>query len=153
MTPRKMARLEESLNTTGRKYLAYVPYSPTKLNVILDRIRAAGLSTNLEVIEGVIGNCLRMGLIEEPALKTYMRVRARDFESEEPETTTPDLTLVANNTPVDPMTRFSQIATTLRQVADEIEALAVDMDESVKAAAKDGAQLRELQALLKRIAG
>lgn len=48
----------------------------------------------------------------------------------------------------DPLSRLADAAKLLRQVADEIDAAALDAEETVQVAAKDTEKFRQLKALL-----
>ncbi|VTU38365.1 hypothetical protein H4CHR_04407 [Variovorax sp. PBS-H4] len=159
MNANKLARIESGLNGMAKKVLEAVPMqSPWSKDQIAVELRRLGSSASRDVIDGCLNTLCERGAVKEPTRGNFIRVLAR-----QPITTTQELDMpatirpIATPAPVQPATaddtlsRLANLGALLRRAADEAEAIALDVEDRVKAAGKDGEKLRQLQALLKSI--
>lgn len=164
MNASKIARMESGLNGMAKKVLAAVPMQEAwTLAQINFELRRVGTRADQDVIEGCLGTLTGNGLVKQPSRGTFIRVTAPPKEPQttkvntvqhlEPRPTTKTLTVKHAPQPPDTLTRLVSVAASLRELADEIDSLALDVEERVQVAGKDGEKLRQLQSLLKSISG
>ncbi|QRF55754.1 hypothetical protein [Variovorax paradoxus] len=155
MNEAKIARIASSLNSIARKVLDAVPaHAIWNKAQIHAELRRVGVSCDRSLVDGCLDNLRGQGLIKEPTRGEFTRVTAKTttHQPEEPMPTpqTPPFRPSASPAPAkkDPLSRLADAAKLLRQVADEIDAAALDAEETVQAAAKDTEKFRQLKALL-----
>lgn len=155
MNEAKIARISSGLNAIARKVLDAVPaqaiWSKTQIHAELRRL---GVSCDRSLVDGCLDNLRGQGLIKEPSRGEFTRVipktTTHQLEELMPTPQTPPFRPSASpaSTKKDPLSRLADAAKLLRQVADEIDAAALDAEETVQAAAKDTEKFRQLKALL-----
>lgn len=143
----------------ARKVYDVVPlrerWNQTQIRGELERV---GKSVEHRVLAGCLSALTEAGLISN-ANGQYMRepVRpalAKTIQEQEKPMSKPSVTLVAQPAPAanDPFERMMSLATMLREVADKVEDVAVDVQQMLEANQGDVAKLRQLQTLLKGLA-
>jgi len=160
MNEAKLARLESGLNGIAKKVLEAVPIqSPWTKDQIAAELRRAGCGAERNVIDGCLDTLRGRGVISEPVRGQFVRTTAK------PKTEQPDIKIVHSiATPKEPMqapkkqektndelSRLAMIAKSLRQTAEEIESIALDVEERIQSAEKDTADLRQFKDILKSL--
>lgn len=149
MNPSRYRQLEAGQTSIARKVLAAVPIREAwSTAAIHSEVVRNGSRIDKHILEGCLSALLDSGLIKEPSHHQYQRV---GVTLEKPPVPTPcKPTLVkTNDTPPDPLTRFASIATKLRQLADEIDELGLDIEAAKTDNEQELAKLRQLKDLLK----
>lgn len=164
MNEAKLARMEGGLNGIAKKVLSAVPIQETwTKDQIAVELRRQGCGADRHVLDGCLDSLRGRGLITEPVRGSFTRIAAR------PKADQPEIKIVhsISSKPKEPMPtpqhqatqkiehlpRIADIAKILRQTADELESIALEVEERIQTAEKDTANLRQLQALLKGIGG
>ncbi len=160
MNEAKLARMESGLNVIAKKVLDAVPIqSPWTKNQITAELRRQGCNAERNVIDGCLDTLRGRGIVSEPVRGSFMRTTAKP-KAEKPDMkivhsiSTPKATMPApinQQQPAknDELSRLAVIAKSLRATAEELEGIALDVEERIQAAEKDTANLRQLQVLLK----
>jgi hypothetical protein len=178
MNRRKFDRLLAAQNTIAKKIFACIPIAQAwPRHVVQAEMARAGVTCRQQVFDGVLSNLADCGLIRESPIGHFQQVAVREFEREfereeaanethesgdEPAIAT---TPTENDMPKsaaapadtndvkspDPVTRLGNLASQLRELADEIEEAALDAQQLVEAAGAESKKLQSLRALLKDI--
>lgn len=175
MNAAKLTRLEGGLTTVARKVLDAVPIQePWEKQTIVMELRRTGVATSVDIIEGCLRSLKDRGLVKEPRNGSFVRPQLRiaaaaneDELDDAGDQTPPPTTTTTKATPVrtttltvsppatteraNTLTRLADLASSLRKTADEVDAIAIDVEERIAVIEKDGEKLRQLQALLKSI--
>lgn len=171
MNAAKLARLESGLNAMAKKVLEAIPIQePWSKDQITLEMRRTGSGCAQNVIEGCLATIVDKGLAKEPRRGFFIRVTAKTVDADEPidasadglpanQEIMPALRRVDPPQPVAPedtgkpdtLGRLANLAVLLRRAADELEAIAMDVEERVAEVGRDGEKLRRLQMLLKDI--
>lgn len=162
MNASKLARLESSLNASARKVLDAVPMQePWSKTQIVAELKRQGRSATPEVVIGCLGHLTETGLIKEPTRGNFIRVPARQPSPTEkelptvPSTATPialqPVKAAAQAEVPDTLTRLANLGALLRRAADEVDSLALDVEERVRVAGQGDEELRKMKAVLKKI--
>ena len=168
MNEAKMARMEGGLNGIAKKVLAAVPIQETwTKDQIAVELRRQGYGADRKVLDGCLDTLRGRGLVTEPVRGSFTRVTAKQ-KTNQPEikivhsiSTKPkeSMSTIQTNPQhhetqmIEHLPRLAAIAKGLRQTADELESIALEVEERIQTAEKDTANLRQLQTLLKSIGG
>jgi hypothetical protein len=155
MNEAKISRIESGLNGMAKKVLDAVPaQSPWSKDQIAIEIRRRGSGADRAVLDGCLDSLRGRGLIKEPTRGQFIRVVGK-ITTKQPEE---DITVTNQVPPARPapekkdsLSRLAELAKTLRSAADQIDAVALDVEERVQTIEKDTDKLRQLQVLLKSI--
>lgn len=160
MNEAKIARLESGLNGIARKVLEAVPVlSPWTKDQIHGELRRQGTGCDRSHVDGCLDNLRGRGLIKEPARGQFIRITGKTTspQPEEDMATTgirvlqPQAVEQQAADKKDSLSRLAECAKSLRQMADQVDAIALDVEERVQTIERDTEKLRQLQALLKSI--
>lgn len=108
-------------------------------------LRRKGITKPGDIVEGCLSNLVDNGLVLERPTGTFRRVEVREPEKKPMAVVTP----IAAPAPVDPLHVLGALSQRVRQLADEIDTIALQVDGMFAAVAKDSEKLRQLQNLLK----
>jgi len=175
MTPRALARAERELEPRQRKVFACVPvrepWNHTRIN---SELRRQGIQIDRDVMRGILSTLKTIGIIREPIHDHFQRIEIAILDTQylkdeptmatmptakpEKTTTTHRATSVAptpaNDGPGRKLTtldRLARISLKFRELADELDDIAIQADEDMKAQGQDSETLRQLQKLLGNI--
>ncbi|MBS0454018.1 MAG: hypothetical protein JSS14_22170 [Proteobacteria bacterium] len=156
MTPARLARLESSLNGTARKVLSAVPLQePWSKEQIMSELRRVGSSLSPDAMVGSLNFMTDRGLVKEAERGKFIRIQARLIENqpepEEMQTVTLKQVPKQGVPKTDVLTRLAGLASDLRTIATEIDAVALDVEERFAAIQKDSEKLRQFTELLKSL--
>lgn len=154
----RLAEAENTLNAAGKKVLECVPISePWNITQICAEMARLGRSVDRAHIDGCLASMRKVGLIREPEPGRWIRVVAKPKLVAAP--VNPSIMAqadAAEKSAMDPLDRLAGIAQSLRDLskiatnlANDIEAAALDVESRIEQAGEDGKKLRQLQALLK----
>jgi len=116
---------------------------------INSELRRQGVTKSTDIVEGCLANLVDNDLVLEKPMGTFRRIEVREPEKKQM-ATTPALTVIATSAaPVDPLQVLAALSNRVRQLADEIDTIALQVDGMFAAVAKDSEKLRQLQNLLK----
>ncbi|WP_155947209.1 hypothetical protein [Pseudacidovorax intermedius] len=154
MNANKLARIESGLNTMASKVLDAVPIQQAWSKAqIASELHRTGCGASRDVVDGCLGTLKDRGAIKEPKPGHFQRVAARPITTAANEAMTPatihPIEPAAAPSSDDTLSRLANLGALLRRAADECDALGLEVEERVKDAGKDGAKLRQLQAILK----
>jgi len=156
----KIARLESGLNGIARKVLDSVPVLvPWGKDQIHGELRRQGVGCDRALVDGCLDNLRGRGLIREPARGQFIRITGKTTspQPEEDMATTraqvlqPQAVEMQVAEKKDSLSRLADCAKSLRQMADQVDAIVLDVEERVQTIERDTEKLRQLQALLKSI--
>jgi hypothetical protein len=176
MNVTKLARLESGLNSMAKKVLDVVPLQePWSKDQIASELRRIGSSADRTVVEGCLNTLCERGVVKEPTRGYFIRITARQpapITKEINPVSTTNASQPASAPPVEAKRlvlafkpehtypggdrvslacRMESVIDVLRQASDELLAVAIEYEEAVEQAGKDGEKLRQLQALLKSL--
>lgn len=154
MNANKMARIESGLNTMAVKVLEAVPLQEAWNKAqIVGELHRTGCGAGRDVVDGCLTTLKDRGAIKEPKPGHYQRVAVRQPVSANDPAPVATVHTLQPAAPApssdDTLSRFANLGALLRRAADECDSLALEVEERVKDAGKDGAKLRQLQAILK----
>ena len=147
MTPARMNELIGRLTGISAKVLAAVPMQETwNSSDIIRELFRTGTRTELKVVDGCLDGLIRDGLVKEPERGYFTRVQT----FKEPKVANVFKPLA----PVEPaqhslMDRIGAVASELRNTADQLDEIALLVDEQLLKAAAGSAKLVQLQELLR----
>ena len=150
MTPARMNELIGRLTGISAKVLAAVPMQETwNSSDIIRELFRTGTRTELKVVDGCLDGLIRDGLVKEPERGYFTRVQTFK-EPKVANTFKPP----APPAPVEPaqhslMDRISAVASELRNTADQLDEIALLVDEQLLKASAGSAKLIQLQELLR----
>lgn len=169
MTPSRYEALLRDLTAICRKVFDATPISEAWHDAaIMSALRQAGSNVEGSVIRGCLENLRKSGLVIEPNPRHFQRVhkpiRIIPMPTPLPENTAtthrPAAAPVATNMPsksaeparkLSTLDRLSRISLEFRALADELDDIAIQADEDMKAQGQDSETLRQLQKLLGNI--
>ncbi|KPV37875.1 hypothetical protein APR47_05545 [Variovorax paradoxus] len=143
MNAAKQARLESGLNTMAKKVLDAVPIKdPWTRDQVMGELRRGGMTPDRAVIDGCLAHLCDARLVKQSPPGLYIRVLARQIT-----------TSTQENDPVPSPIRATTTITAPAQqrAADEVDAIALEVDAQLQAAAAGGDKLRQLKALLSEL--
>lgn len=163
-TAARLEATERGLSGIAKKVLEATPIGePWPIQKIASELsRLQGSSPRFDVVQGCLSHLREVGLVKEPERLKFQRVHAaprlslaKPAQKDEP---MPQTQTTATAEPPATIDQLAALAATARRMAvglnslaDEIEAAAIDFEERLQQAGKDGEKLRQLQALLKGI--
>jgi hypothetical protein len=174
MTPARAEQAKRDLTSVARKVYEAVPCEEVWTdNQITAEMRRLGLTPNQSVIRGCLNTLLHVGLVKEPSPRHFQRAAIREplvykpeidmnqnAHKHQPENTTtthrpgaaPTPTIAANPAAkLSALDRLARLSVILADIAHELEEIAIQVDEDLKAAGResdDVKELRDLRALL-----
>jgi len=163
MNAARLAELENGITAAAKKVLDVVPiteaWAGKQIHLELTR---QGRSVDRSHVDGCLQSLKERGLVREPDVGMWIRVSAKPKPKPNLSSVPPVNPSImaqadaAEKAATDPLDRLAALAQSLRDLskmannlANEIEAAALDVDARIQAASADGAKLRQLQALLK----
>jgi hypothetical protein len=155
----KFARKEAELTTTARKVFGAIPAEDAwgKEKIISELFRQ-GVSLAKNIVEGCIESLKEDGLVKEPRLGQYTRTKVSELDRTEAipkeafvATQYTPATLKPQDEKADVLTAIAALSAQLRETADKLDGIALDVEERFQRLAKDNEKLTQLQALLKSI--
>jgi hypothetical protein len=172
MNQRRMNILLEQQTETARKVLAAVPIQEAwESSKVFGELKREGIGISFKVVEGCLSSLAEDGLIKEHPKGRFRRLLLDDRAvvgtpgpaPGDPVEIGVDLArdgadamafmMVSAKRKPDLLDRLGGISTKLRELADEIDAAAIEASEEVKRAGEDGGKLRQLRELFKGIVG
>lgn len=160
MNERKYAMLERNLTSTARKVFGAVPVQAAWTSqAIYGELTRQGVRLDFAMVEGCLDSLKRDGLVKEVHRGEFQRVEvtrtpeccADDNPCGEPATTTRPETM-PTPTP-DLLTRMAALSTRLREVADEVDELALQAAAEIERAKAGSNRFDKLKELLKDVVG
>ena len=170
MNAAKQARLESGLNTMAKKVLDAVPIKdPWTRDQVMGELRRGGMTPDRAVIDGCLAHLCDARLVKQSPPGLYIRVLARQITTSTQENDPVPSPIRATTTitaPAQPATatpaaalspgdkfvsRLGDLGALLRRAADEVDAIALEVDAQLQAAAAGGDKLRQLKALLSEL--
>lgn len=163
MTPQKLAAAESGLNGIARKVLEAVPIQePWSNKQIAAELSRHGRNLDMRVVDGCLSHLRDNGLIKACESGAFVRVQAKpkvvridrqaERTDETDETHRPARREDAMPTPQpDPLDKMAQLAAAARQLANDIENVALEIEARAQEIQRDTEKLRQLQALLKSL--
>lgn len=173
MNEAKMSRILESFNGIARKVLNAVPIEEawTAVQIAAEMRRTTGANPDVQVVQGCLARAVESGLVREPERGRFQQVKIRHAAPaapKEPPPVSQKPKVVTMPAPREqplaeqacaPLDRLGSIASMLRakaeeleELADAIEAAALDADDRLQRVSEDSTKLRQLQAILKGLA-
>jgi hypothetical protein len=166
MTPAKAASIARDLSSVARKVLEAVPIEESWPDTaIYAQLRRCGSSVSMDIVRGCIETLRKAGLVREPQPRHFQRVPVRErepipsfSESNIRIPTMPTLPLnspsivAAICAPASTINEVEKVAAKLRGLADDLEEIAIRLDDERKALANDSEQLGKFRALMKSMA-
>jgi len=169
MTPSRYEQLLRDQTTICRKVFEATPIAESWHDAaIMSGLRQAGSNVDGGVIRGCLENLRRVGLVTEPRPRYFQRVpqpilKKAPMPAPAPENTdtthrpatapaVPNLPAkVAEPRKLSTLDRLARISLEFRALADELDDIAIQADEDMKAQGQDSETLRQLQKLLGNI--
>lgn len=167
MTPSRYDSLLRDLTVICRKVFDATPIADAwQDGAIMAEMRRKGSNTEFSVIRGCLENLRKLGLVIETAPRTFQRIREPIPKAKPlmpaptPENTAtthrpaPPAPAIPNAAPVRKLStldRLARISLEFRALADELDDIAIQADEDMKAQGQDLETLRQLQKLLGNI--
>lgn len=149
-------RRHAALSVSCKKVYAAVPISePWATSYILSEVQRLGtFASSMSVLLGSLNQLKASGMVAEPSPGLFIRtpIKAVSVKSEPHQQPTEELPVITTkpDKPVrTPLTVIADLAARAKQLTDDIETAALEIDEYVAAAGADSAKLKQLQALLK----
>ena len=135
---------------------------------IYAEMRRLGLNEKMDIVMGCLNTMVKGGLITEPSRGYFKRIKVRAESStptpqiefadttKKPETETKTETNMQTNNPASPLvilgelaTRLTQLAKDSAKLATDLEAAAIEIDETMQAGSEEMQKLRQLKDLIK----
>lgn len=151
MTPSRYKILYASLSAIAQKVYDAVPIGePWPMAQIYSEFRRSGGSADRNVIAGCLNTLKESHLINEKTTGQFQRAPVR--EKPAPAAASPEPPAAPPKPRMQAITgRLADLATTLRTLADDVELVALEMDEAATANEADLQKLKQLQQLLKSL--
>lgn len=145
MNNARLRAIEEGQTGIAKKVLASVPIQEawTARQIVSD-IARSGSRPDPHIVEGCLNTLVDSGLVRERPRGYFQRIKPK-----EEEVVSIASTPAQPKEPVDPLTKLGNIASSLRTLADEIEDVALTIEERQTATTEEIAKLRQLKALLR----
>lgn len=161
MTPAKMESLTQGLNGVAKKVLEACPLAgPWTTAQIIGEIRRQGHGIEFNVVQGCLARLVEQGLVREPEQGLFVRVaaRMRVVAAKQPESAQSPIAQQREPEVMNPLDRLGSIAATARSLAEQLAALAAEIDSAaidaetrVENMSADASKLRQLQQLIKSL--
>ena len=145
MNSARMRAIEEGQTGIAKKVLSSVPIqeSWTARQIVSD-IARSGSRPDPHIVEGCLNTLCDSGLVRERLRGYFQRTKPK-----EEKVVSIAATSAQPKEPIDPLTKLGNIASSLRAMADEIEDVALAIEERQTATTEEIAKLRQLKALLR----
>lgn len=159
MTPRRFKALLNEQTITARKVFDAVPQQETwTVNLVQQELHRVNSSLrDRRVIEGCLASLVNSGLVKEPQRGYFTRVKVTEPSADQPQQLEED-EITAMPSPQSPLDRLAEIATqvvqhanSLKTLAAQLEAAALDITEQHAKELGQLDKLKQLQTLLKEI--
>lgn len=170
MTPARAERLVRELTNVQSKVFYAVPRAEAwPDHVIMQELRRQGSNLAMDIIRGCLETLRRQNLIREASPRHFQQINhheradgspKEDEDMASPENTTTTHRPAVVSTPAkapDParklstLDRLARISLKFRELADELDDIAIQADEDMKSQGQDSETLRQLQKLLGNI--
>lgn len=169
MTPSRASQLEQGLNGMARKIYDAIPVKdPWPAGQIIAELkRSIGTAPDLRVLQGTLAHLVELGLVK-PQGDSFLRVvprasvrRLEPVSAPQPGPRDPDPPAPAgkpSSSTRDAITAISEVSAKVRNViallsrlAEELDDVAVEIEEHHQATSHDAEQLRKLRELLRAV--
>ena len=148
MNPARLRAIENSQTSIAKKVLSCVPIQEAwTQHQIKMELHRSGSRTDPRIIEGCLNTLLESGLIKEPTRGSFQRIHIPDVQKDEPAVAQPQ----PEKKPVDPLSRLATVAETLRELADDLEDIALEVTQTRSSNDEELEKLRTLKTLLKQL--
>lgn len=171
MTPARAERLVRELTNVQSKVFHAVPVREAwPDHVIMQELRRQGSNLAMDIIRGCLETLRRQNLIREDNPRQFQQInhheRANGSPKEETDMASPENTTTTHRPAAAPapaskaaeparklstLDRLARISLKFRELADELDDIAIQADEDMKAQGQDSETLRQLQKLLGNI--
>lgn len=159
MNPTRLASIERGLTGIARKVYEHVTTEERDLTRIVVELRNAGHNSDRSVVQGCLRSLVDNGLIREATLsgKSVWWREARKPETVQMELNKPVMGTVPAvprptvATPLDPLSSLGELAKRLRDTADQVEAIALEIEGRRHADREQIEKFQQLRTLLKGI--
>lgn len=170
MNPSRLSEIERNQTGIAKKVLAAVSaVTPMHISTICTALHDAGTRADQRLVLGCLNGLKDDGLVREPEPHTFIRIIAKEKPKMTIVKPQAEAAKVAADVPPpaqkpaaqqqpDTLGRLGEIASqaramaaTLEQMAESIDAAAIEVEERIKRIEQDMGKLRQLQALLKSI--
>jgi len=162
MTPSKYAQKMQGQSSIAKKVYEFVPIKDSwEINQVISEMRRVTRSNgDPRIIKGCLNSLKESGLIDEVQIGKFKRVEVKDkIEVKEIEMAAVEVIAQkqikpeVNKTPLELLSKISSrlvaVQMSIRSIADEIDAAAVEIEDGISANEKNVEKLRQLQILLK----
>ena len=154
MSSKRARQIEDGLTGISRKVFEAVPKSDAwaTSTIVGEMKRVAGGGTyDLSMVTGCLEGLKNSGLVREPKRGTWIRSPVREVE---PADGFGDGALLSDEptparAPARPLDRLAAVAAHLRDLANDIEDIAIEIEQESQQATAQTAKLRQLQDLLR----
>lgn len=154
VTPIRLKAKLAGQSTIAQKVFSFVPIAElwTPGQIAQELCRVTGSRIDMHVLRGCLVAMAEAGLVRVTSSGTYQRAVV---EPQQPAAHEPRKLTVSNadktSKPTSAIDLLAGIAKTLRAVADEIDAVAIEIDDTKSKDAEELGKLRQLQSLLKSL--
>lgn len=164
MTPARYDQLLRDLTQICRKVFDATPITETWHDAaIMAELRRKGSNVEGSIIRGCLENLRRIGLVDERTPRNFQRIAEPVYKPKvvtmPMSTGSPELTATTHRAasnaigvPVprklSAVERLGGLAADLRSMADELDEIAIQVDDEVKGASQGAAKLKQLRDLL-----
>lgn len=140
----RMRAIEEGQTGIAKKVLASVPIQETwTAHQIISDIARSGSRPDPHIVEGCLNTLCDSGLVRERPRGYFQRVKPKE------EKVASIASAPQQKEPIDPLAKLGNIASSLRTLADELEDVALAIEEKHAGATEELAKLRQLKTLLR----
>lgn len=145
MSSARMRAIEAGQTSIAKKVLSSVPIqeSWTARQIVSD-IARSGSRPDPHIVEGCLNTLCDSGLVREHPRGYFQRIKPKEEKA-----VSIAATSAQSKEPIDPLTKLSTVASILRSLANEIEDVALAIEERQTATTEEIAKLRQLKALLR----
>lgn len=134
----RLQRIEANQTSIAKKVLAAVPICESwPATHILSEMGRSGIRTDLRTVTGCLDSLRDDGLIKETARGFFKRAPQKEAPVVKEQKAKPDL-----------LSRLSNITKLQRNLADELDTLALEIDEALAGSSEELNKLRQLKELL-----
>lgn len=152
MTPSRYDQTVRELTAICRKVFDSTPIAePWHDAAIMSELRRKGSNVEGSIIRGCLDTLFRVGLVKEPTPRHFQRIPAPMKADPMPapeNTTTTRREMPVPVRKLSAMERLGGLAADLRSLADDLDEIAIQVDEEVKGASSGAEKLAQLRALL-----
>jgi len=146
MNSAKQKSIEEGLTGIAKKVYDTMPIGEeVKAHVVVAAIAKLGSRPDYQVVAGCMKSLAESGLVRKITDEVYLRLPPK------PKLVRSDAAPIEPQPPAEETTleKIARAATSLRETADELDAIALEAEEALKNASAENAKLVQLKALLK----